>query len=121
MTDRQGGVPDDALWRMHGKVPADQCTPIVTDDDGFLDSQRIHQSQHIIGQERHGVSANVLRHVGFAVATQVRGNHTQTRCGKRRNLTTPDLVGVGETVQQDDGWTVASCHVVHVQAIDGGV
>ena len=98
MGDIQDDLAFDSLGRAHGHLPEQERAPVVPDEGGFLEAQRMQQPFDVCYQRLDTVGRAISRHRGEAVAALIRRN-SAVAGGRERRQRVDDLldeVGLGE-------------------------
>ena len=70
-------------------VPGDDGAPIVPDDRGFSDAERVEEGHHVADEMEDRVVGGLGRRGALAVAAHVWREHAIAGRGERRDLVTP--------------------------------
>ena len=82
--------------------PGDEAAPVVADEDGALDVERVEQGDQIAGELGEAVCLDRRRGAAAAVAALVGSDGAEARAGDRLELMAPAEGEVGEAVAEDD-------------------
>jgi hypothetical protein len=84
----------------------------------FVDVQRVHQAQHVV-DHLEPVLRRVMRLAALPVATEIERHDAVglAQCVEEPAVDPGRTHAEDETVQQDDGFALASNHVVNVHAV----
>ena len=107
VTDRQRDEVVDAVGDERRHRPRQGRTPVVTDDVGAFDAERVEDADDVAGDVENAVALDLDRLRRLAEAAQVGGDHAEPGVEQRRHLVAPQRVRVGEAVEQQHGRSLA--------------
>ncbi|MNE09311.1 hypothetical protein D3C80_1019840 [compost metagenome] len=89
----------------------------MADDDRGGFAQGLHQADDVTHRLAHVVGLDRSRAVGHAETSQVRSDHPIASSCQGRDLSSPHVPEVGESMQEDDQRPLAFLDVVHPDAV----
>src|SRR5258706_11015353 len=92
--------PFSRLRVMQGKRPSYATTPIMSNDDCLFFPEGANQSHDISSKRVHSIIGDTHRLVAVVIPTEIRSDHAKM-LGQRRNLMSPGVPKLGETVKQN--------------------
>ena len=79
----------DAMRREHGHTPGHRRAPVMADYVCFLDSQRVHDPDHVCDYLGQRIVGDVRRPIAAAAPTHVGSDGAKARGGEGRHLVPP--------------------------------
>ena len=76
--DAQAGDGAQAVGPHQRGVPSGGRAPVMADDDGLLDLERVEQAHHVADDVELGIDLGRLGPVALAIAAHVRRQHAKT-------------------------------------------
>ena len=100
-------------------VPRHRRAPIVADDRGALDAERVEQPDQVADQVELGVLPDLGGHVGLPVAALVGRDRVEAGLPQGDELVAPRVPALGKAVAQDDRTAVVGSRLgdVHGDAV----
>ena len=95
--------------------PDDEAAPVVADEHGALDVERVEQADQVARQMVDVVGGDVVRTVAVAVAALVGRDRAEPGGDERGHLVAPGVRQLGKAVAEHDGRAAAL--VAHREAI----
>ena len=106
------GEAGDVLGPVDRQLEGDDAAPVVRDDGGPLDIERVHEVHDVLREQRpRDPRARLVRP---AKATRIRCEEGVI-ASQRGKLLAPLVGGLGEAVDEDDGLARALLEVLHTQ------
>ncbi len=121
MSDRHRDEPIDPARVKSGDHPGQARAPVVADDVGTLDLQRVEDRNHVVGDSSYAGGLDLRWHVRVAEASQVGHDHAVAGRIEYGDLVPPHVRRVGKAVQQHDGRSVtlvADCERNPISGLD---
>ena len=106
MADGQHDEPVHAVGRRSRERPGDARAPVVADDVGRVEPERVEEAEHVLDAPAHPVRVDAVGPVGVAEPAQVRRDDREVSF-QILDLVAPQVRPVRESVQQQDRWTAA--------------
>src|SRR5690606_30012109 len=98
-------------------LPEDGAAPIVADEHGFFDAERIEEAGDIGAEDLHGVLRGVSGGIGATVAAKVGGDGAEAGIGEGVELVAPGVPEFGPAVEHHDREALAGFGNVHFDAV----
>src|SRR6185369_14186215 len=95
------------LWMEDRHRPGDEAAPVVADEDGTLDFERIEEANQIAGELGEPVGLDRGRGAAPAITALIGSNGAKSRPGDRLELMAPPEGEVRKAVTEDDRRPVA--------------
>jgi hypothetical protein len=89
----------------------------VAGDDSLLGTESIKQTDHVADQVKQRVLIDFRRAVGLAVAAHIGSYRVKPGRRQGRELMTPGIPALGETVAQHDERSLALLRQMHMDAV----
>ena len=96
-------------------LPHHHRAPVVADEHGLLGADVVEQADEVAGQCVDVVVLDGLGSAGAAVATLIRSQHVVAGLRENRDLVSPGVGQLGETVGQHDDGCLAFARLDHAQ------
>src|SRR4051794_26473722 len=89
----------------------------MTDDHGFLKTQRINRTHHVSAEMKQSVLIDSFRFVGLAITPHVRRDGAVTRIRKSLQLMPPRIPRLRPSVTEQHKGTCAHLRDMHLDAV----